>query len=79
MARHPQPECYVLSNKAVDVLWQLYHHKGATWHADIVSKEGREELMEIGLAARYGGWTFLTEGGTVYALSRKKDEKERRE
>lgn len=56
-----------LSPAAVDVLGQLFT-KGPTWDGNLISKEGRSELVEAGLAQQQDGWTFLTADGVRAAV-----------
>lgn len=57
-----------LSSAAVDALGQLFVH-GPTWDGDIISKTGRDDLIELGLASRAEGWAFITEKGLRLAIS----------
>ena len=56
-----------LSPAAVDALGQLFT-KGPTWDGNLISKEGRSELVEAGLAQQQDGWTFLTAYGVRVAV-----------
>lgn len=56
-----------LSPAAVDVLGQLFT-KGPTWDGNLISKEGRSELVEAGLAQQQDGWAFLTAYGVRVAV-----------
>ena len=58
----------MLSLFGKEALWQLFA-KGPTWDGNIVSKEGREELIDFKLAVRHEGWTILTLNGLKRALS----------
>lgn len=58
----------MLSRPAKEVLWQLFS-KGAVFDGDIISKDGREELIDFKLAARFGGFTILTMDGLKRAIA----------
>lgn len=58
----------VLSSAAVDVLEQLFIN-GPCWDGNLVSKSGRSELVEVGLAFRRDGWQSLTQEGLRLAIS----------
>lgn len=60
-------ETVTLSPTAIEVLGQLFV-SGPTWDGNIVSKNGRGELIRAGLAGRNNGWAFLTEEGVVAAV-----------
>jgi len=55
-----------LSSAAKDVLGQLFV-SGPTWDGNVISKGGRNELLEEGLAHRWDGWAFLTAAGVRMA------------
>ena len=57
-----------LSSGAIAVLGQLFL-KGPTWDGDLISKMGRTELVDEGLADRLNGWNFLTRAGVAAAVS----------
>lgn len=50
-----------------EVLRQLFY-KGPTWDGDLVSKIGRDGLVQEALAYRIDGWQTLTYDGFRYAL-----------
>ena len=56
-----------LSPNAVEMLGQLFTN-GPTWDGNVVSKAGRGELFDAGLAFRVEGFTSLTEDGLRMAL-----------
>jgi hypothetical protein len=56
-----------LSSAAVEVLAQLFI-KGPTWDGNIVSKAGRGELLNAGLAFHAHGWASLTAEGIRVAV-----------
>lgn len=56
-----------LSGAAIDVRCQLFRC-GPQWDGDLSSKRGRDELVEIGHAARYDGWNWLTDLGVEAAI-----------
>lgn len=56
----------VLSSIAIGTLDQLFTN-GPTWDGNILSKSGRDELVNTGLAKRVNGWAFLTEEGVIAA------------
>jgi len=56
----------LLTPQAIVTLGQLFGN-GPTWEGYIISKPGRDLLMELGLAARTDGWSYLTEGGVQLA------------
>jgi hypothetical protein len=51
-----------------DVFRQLFIH-GPTQDGDLISKVGRDGLVERGLAVRNDGWQTLTEAGFVAAMA----------
>ena len=53
-----------LSSAAKDALLQLFV-SGPTWDGNLISKSGRSELIELGLA--FNGWQSLTEEGVRVA------------
>jgi len=55
-----------LSQLGIVVLGQLFGN-GPTWDGNVISKTGRDELMEHGLAMRTNGFTYLTEDGVRIA------------
>lgn len=56
-----------LSSAAKDVLGQLFLN-GPTWDGNLVSKDGRGELCEIGLAFHANGFASLTAEGVRVAI-----------
>ncbi len=56
-----------LSSSAIEVLGQLFV-KGPTWDGNIVSKAGRGELCQAGLAFHAYGWASLTAEGIRTAI-----------
>jgi len=52
-----------------EVLWQLFL-TGPVWDGDLVSKTGRDELVDSGHVARAKGWQTLTKEGMVLAIER---------
>ena len=63
-----------LSGAAIDTLWCLFLH-GPTWDGNVPSKQGRNELVDLKLAARCSGYQFLTREGVRLALENKLDRK----
>lgn len=55
-----------LSATAIEVLGQLYAY-GPTWDGNIVSKNGRGELVQAGLAWHEHGYASLTPEGVHLA------------
>lgn len=56
-----------LSSSAVDVLGQLFV-AGPVWDGNVISKSGRDQLVDCGLAFRLNGWQALTPDGLMAAL-----------
>ena len=56
-----------LTPAAAEVLWQLFAN-GPTWVGDLVSKAGRSELFDRGLAIANNGWSSLTTVGLAFAV-----------
>ena len=56
-----------LSSAAIEVLGQLFI-SGPKWDGNVVSKSGRTELVEAGLAFRTDGFQSLTAEGIKMAL-----------
>lgn len=56
-----------LSSCAKEVLGQLFM-KGPTWDGNIVSKAGRGELVDLGLAFHAHGFASLTPEGVRVAI-----------
>lgn len=56
-----------LSPNAIEMLGQLFTN-GPTWDGCVVSKAGRGELFDAGLAFRIQGFTALTEDGLRAAI-----------
>jgi hypothetical protein len=71
-----------LSSSAADVLRCLFFH-GPTWDGNVPSKQGRDELVRMGLAQRGSGWQWLTGPGMDAAfgagIHREKEQRESRE
>jgi hypothetical protein len=63
-----------LSSSAIACLHQLFKN-GPTWDGNIISKEGRGELIRAGYAGRVDGFAFLTEEGVRLAVSAYEREK----
>lgn len=56
-----------LSSAAIDVLGQLYV-SGPTWDGNVSSKDGRNELVRVGLAWHEHGYASLTPEGVRVAV-----------
>lgn len=68
-----------ISASAADCLRCLFFH-GPTWDGNVPSKSGRDELVDMKLAARGDGWQWLTRAGIDACLANGIHvEKERRE
>jgi hypothetical protein len=71
-----------LSGAAIEVLTQLFFF-GPIYDGNVVSKSGRDELVDLKLIGRFNGYQFLLLAGVRMALQngldRKKDAKRRRE
>jgi hypothetical protein len=68
-----------LGGGAADTLRCLFFH-GPTWDGNVPSKSGRDELVNMGLAARSNGWQWLTRAGVDACFANGiHDEKDRRE
>ena len=52
----------ILSPAQVECLSQL---RSATWDGNLISKDIRTELVQIGMAERWNGWTFITKLGII--------------
>ena len=63
----PQVPFFPLSASGLEAFKQLFR-SGPTWDGDVVSKEGRRELVEAGLATHAHGWAFLTDLGIQLAV-----------
>jgi hypothetical protein len=57
-----------LSFDAIEMLGQLFV-SGPVWDGNLVSKEGRTELVKRGYAERGFGWQWLTRSGVELAAS----------
>jgi len=57
-----------LSHNAITTLGQLFVN-GPTWDGNLVTKQGRDELLETKLAERWDGWTWLTKEGVQLATT----------
>lgn len=70
-----------LSSGAADCLRCLFFH-GPTWDGNVPSKQGRDELVLMGFAARGNGWQWLTRAGVDASfdnnLHREKEAREAR-
>jgi len=53
-----------LSTFAVEAILQLWR-TGVVWDGNLVSKQGRDELVKQGLADRINGFNFLTKEGIL--------------
>lgn len=58
----PQIKFKPLSKFAAEVLLQLWRH-GPIWDGYLLSKIGRDELVDQGLVDRTEGFNFLTRDG----------------
>lgn len=58
----------LLSSGAKDAMMQLFV-VGPTWDGNLISKQGRTELVDCGLAFRRDGWQSLTEAGLLMAIN----------
>jgi hypothetical protein len=58
-----------LSSWARESMRCLFFH-GPTLDGDLPSKEGRSELVRLGLAARHQGYNWLTDYGVEFAVDR---------
>jgi hypothetical protein len=67
-----------MADHSMEVLWQLFRC-GPTWDGDIVSKTGRDKLIDLGMAKRTEGWSYLTETGVLAALSVKMNQQKEKE
>lgn len=68
-----------LSGSAAETLRCLFFH-GPTWDGNVPSKSGRDELVDMKLAARANGWQWLTRAGIDACFANGiHDEKDRRE
>ena len=62
----------------IDVLGQLFLC-GPTWDGNLVSKQGRDTLVRLGLAGRVDGWNYLTRDGVdLAATAYVKDRRDKR-
>lgn len=57
-----------LSSAAVEVMGQLFIG-GPAWDGNVVSKSGRDDLVEMGFAERWNGWQWLTREGIEVAVT----------
>lgn len=57
-----------LSSSAVAVMNQLFLY-GPVWDGNLVSKEGRDELMKQGLLDRWQGWSWLNSAGVELSVT----------
>ena len=56
----------------LESLMQLFV-EGPTWDGNLVSKEGRNSLVNAGLCNRHDGWNFLTTAGIDAAVEQGKN------
>lgn len=66
MSEKPIISAIALSSAAIEVLGQLFV-SGPTWDGNIASKNGRGELVRVGLAEHGFGWAWLTAAGVQTA------------
>lgn len=52
----------LLSKAAIEVMLQLFIN-GPTWDGNLISKEGRNELLRDHSILRWNGWQWLTNRG----------------
>lgn len=52
---------------ASESLWQLFY-RGPTWDGNLLSKHGRDWLVEKEYAERGDGWNWLASEGVLLAL-----------
>jgi hypothetical protein len=64
---YTQPIRIELSSSAAECLRCLFFH-GPTWDGNVPSKQGRDELVRMGLAHRGEGWQWLTTVGVQAAF-----------
>lgn len=57
-----------LSSAAREVMMQMFVF-GPVWDGNLVSKQGRSELVELGLVFRVQGWQSLTQTGIEVAIA----------
>jgi hypothetical protein len=61
--------CPRLTASQLEALWQL---RMTVWDGYVISKTTRDQLVDLGLAARLNGWQFITREGMavldVYGL-----------
>ena len=50
------------------MLEQLKQLAKITWDGNLISKQYRDELVEVGLAEKRNGWNFLTAKGVQYLI-----------
>jgi len=60
---------YGMSHGAKAMLEQLFK-SGPTWDGNVITKAGRGELIELGLAERGYGFAWLTRSGVQFAIER---------
>lgn len=83
-ASDPTPAKVVvaINANAAEVLRCLFFH-GPTWDGNVPSKSGRDELVDMKLAARGQGWQWLTRAGIdacfANGIHNEKDRRESRE
>jgi hypothetical protein len=75
----PPKVMVALSGSAAETLRCLFFH-GPTWDGNVPSQTGRDELVNMRLAARGNGWQWLTLAGIDACFANGiHDEKDRRE
>jgi len=52
--------CPRLTASQLEALWQL---RMTVWDGYLISKTARDQLVDLGLAARLAGWQFITREG----------------
>lgn len=82
-AQEGQPKVMIaLPGNAAETLRCLFFH-GPTWDGNVPSKSGRDELVDMKLAARGNGWQWLTKAGIdacfAAGIHNEKDRRESRE
>jgi len=50
----------------IEQLMQIFN--GATWHGDLISKEGRDQLVKADLVDQIMGYNFITAKGVMCVL-----------
>ena len=57
-----------MESSALAVMEQLFLN-GPTWDGNVISKTGRDILLELGFIERDNGWQWLNREGVRYATS----------